>query len=224
MAKKIFLVGAGPGSQEYVTPAAKKAVRQATLVIGAQKALQLFQEDVKGEVHVLKAENLEEVLQRTLTSAEDDKLVALVSTGDPTFFGLLRPLLQRSPIDLEVEVVSGISSIQVCASRLKICLDEVELFLSFHGELSTDKKSKLVEAVRRQKLVIILPDPKSFQPDQIAKYLMESGIDSRTPAAVCENLTYSNEKITQGDLLTLSSEKFGPMGIMVVGAGAREKL
>lgn len=216
MAKKVFLVGAGPGSKEYVTLAAKKAVRKATLVIGAQRALELFKEDIKGETCILRAQNLDEVLQRTLASAQEERPVALLSTGDPTFFGLLRPLLQRSPVDLEIELVPGISSIQVCAARLKICLDEVE-YADFHGSLSARKKHKLVGAIRRKKIVIILPDPKSFQPNKIAEYLMKAGIDRRTPAAVCENLTYPSEKISEGDLSTLSIKQFAPMCIMVVG-------
>jgi len=218
LAKKVILVGAGPGSEEYVTPAAKKAVRKATLVIGAQRVLGLFKEDIRGETCILRAQNLDEVLKRTLASAKEDRPVALVSTGDPTFYGLLRPLLKRSPADLEIELVPGISSIQVCAARLKICLDEIEHFLSFHGGLSTGKKRRLVDAVRRKKLVMILPDPRSFQPNRIAEYLMKAGISRRMPAVVCENLTYPNEKIRRGDLLTLSTKEFAPMCIMVVGA------
>lgn len=223
MAKKIYLVGAGPGSPEHVTPAAKKAVRQATLVIGAQRALELFQEDIKGEIWVLTAENLDELLHRSLTAAENGRPVALVSTGDPTFFGLLRPLLKKSWKDIEIDIVPGISSIQICASRLKICLDEVELF-SFHGRNPANKKRRLIKALRRKKMVMILPDPKSFQPDQIAKYLIESGLDHRMPAAVCENLTFPNEEIREGDLRSISTEKFGPMSIMVIGAEAHQKL
>jgi precorrin-6B methylase 1 len=70
-------------------------------------------------------------------------------------------------------------------------------------------------------VAMVLPDPKSFQPHQISEYLIDSGIDSKTPAAVCENLTYVNEKITEGDLRRISSERFGPMCLMVIGAWAR---
>lgn len=131
---KIFLIGAGPGSREHVTPAARESVRRAVLVIGAERALELFREDIKGEAYVLKAENLDEIVQQALRSAQEGRSVALVSTGDPTFFGLLKPLLEKSPNDLELEIVPGISSIQVCTSRLQICLEEIGLFLSFHGQ------------------------------------------------------------------------------------------
>jgi len=219
---KIFLIGAGPGVKEHVTPAARENVRRATIVIGAERALELFREDIKGETYVLKAENLAEIVQQALSSAQEGKLVALISTGDPTFFGLLKPLLEKFPNDLELEIVPGISSIQVCTSRLQICLEEIGLILSFHGQPDAER-TRLVEAVGNGKMAMILPDPK-FQPDQISKYLIDSGIDPKTPAAVCENLTYVNERITEGDLQTISSEKFGPMCLMVIGTWRRRRL
>ena len=219
---KIFLIGAGPGAKEHVTPAARENVRRATIVIGAERALELFREDIKGETYVLKAENLAEIVQQALSSAQEGKLVALISTGDPTFFGLLKPLLEKFPNDLELEIVPGISSIQVCTSRLQICLEEIGLILSFHGQPDAER-TRLVEAVGNGKMAMILPDPK-FQPDQISKYLIDSGIDPKTPAAVCENLTYVNERITEGDLQTISSEKFGPMCLMVIGTWRRRRL
>jgi cobalt-precorrin-7 (C5)-methyltransferase len=219
---KIFLIGAGPGAKEHVTPAARENVRKAALVMGAERVLELFREDIRGESYVLKAENLDEVMQRTLRSVQEGRSVALLSTGDPTFFGLLKPVLESST-DLELEVVPGISSIQVCTSRLQICLEEVGLILSFHGQPDAEK-DKLVEAVGDGKVAIILPDPKAFQPDQIAKYLIDSGLDPRTPSAVCENLSYANERIREADLLGISSEKFGMMCLMVVGTWTRRKL
>jgi len=220
---KIFLIGAGPGGIEHLTPAAREYVRAAAIVIGSERALELFRQDIRSEACVLKAENLDEMLQRALSSVREGKSVALVSTGDPTFFGLLGPLLEKIPNDLDLEIVPGISSIQVCTSRLKICLEEIGLIMSFHGHPYAER-TRLLEAVRNGMVAMILPDPKSFQPDQISEYLIESGIDPSTPAAVCENLTYPNERITEGDLRTISSEKYGPMCLMVIGTWARRRL
>jgi cobalt-precorrin-7 (C5)-methyltransferase len=189
--------------------------------MGAERALKLFQEDIKGETYTLNA-NLNDIIQRTLRSVQEGRSVALLSTGDPTFFGLLKPVLESST-DLELEIVPGISSLQICTSRLQICLEEVGLILSFHGQPDAEKH-RLVEAVRDGKVVIILPDPEAFQPDQIAKYLIDSGIDPKTPSAVCENLSYDNERIREADLQAISSENFGTMCVMVVGTWTRRKL
>ena len=155
-------------------------------------------------------------MQRTLKSTQERGSIALLSTGDPTFFGLLKPLLEKSSSDLEFEVIPGISSIQVCTSRLQIPLEEIGLILSFHGQPHAEK-NRLLEAVRDRKTAIVLPDPNTFRPDQIAKYLLDSGINPGTAAAVCENLTYTKEKITEGDLQMISTEEFEPMCLMVIG-------
>lgn len=219
---KVFIVGAGPGAKELLTPAAKERVRNAAIVIGAERALELLREDIKHEFYVLKADKLDEMIRLAFSSARDGRSVAFVSTGDPTFFGLLKPLLEKSPKDIEFEIVPGISAIQMCTSRLQICLEEIGVILSFHGQPEAER-TRLVEAVRNGKITMILPDPKSFQPDQISKYLIDSGIDSNTPAAVCENLTYPDEKITEGDLQKISSERFGSMCLMVVGLRKRNR-
>jgi cobalt-precorrin-7 (C5)-methyltransferase len=220
---KIFLVGAGPGAKEHLTPAATERVRNAEIVIGAERALELFREDIRHESHVLKADKLDETIQVAFRSAREGKSVAFVSTGDPTFFGLLKPLLEKSPNDIEFEIVPGISALQVCTSRLQICLEEIGLILSFHGQPEAER-TRLVDTVRNGKIAMILPDPKSFQPNQIAKYLIDSGIDSKIPAAVCENLAYPDERVTEGDLRGISSERFGSMCLMVVGLKKRNRL
>ena len=60
---KINIVGVGPGSSDYVTPIARKTVQQAQVVIGAQRSLNLFLSDIKGEVFVLTAKSLNEALK-----------------------------------------------------------------------------------------------------------------------------------------------------------------
>jgi len=217
---KILLIGAGPGAKEHITPAARMNVRNAEVVIGAERVLELFRDDITHESHALKAEKLDELLQNALTSAREGKSVALVSTGDPTFFGLLKPLLEKKPTDIELEIVPGISSLQICTSRLQLCLEEIGLILSFHGQPDTEKM-KLAEAIKNGKSSLILLDPKTCQPNQISKYLIDSGIDPKTPAAVCENLTYPNERITEVDLQEILSKTFDSMCLMVIGRRTR---
>ncbi len=56
-----------------MTPAAKKAVKQAAVVIGAQRSLNLFTQDIKGETVVLTAKNLNSALKgarKTVQQAE----------------------------------------------------------------------------------------------------------------------------------------------------------
>ena len=213
---KIIIVGAGPGSPDYVTPIAKKTVRNAEMVIGAERALDLFSDDVKGELLKLTAKNMNETLNKAVDSAQKGKSVVILSTGDPGFSGLLRTVSRVAKgKSVEVEVVPGISSVQVCAARLSMPWDELSLF-SFHDGVGAEKKAKLLDVVKDGRDALLLPDPKNFSPAQAAKLLIESGMDAEIPVFVCENLTLSDERIVNSTLGEVARSNFSPLCVMVI--------
>lgn len=109
---KINIVGIGPGSPDYITPITRKTVQNAQVLIGAERALRLFLGEIKGETLTLTAKNATEALKYAVESSEKGKTVALLSTGDPGFSGLLGTFLNNiTGKGVEVEVVPGISSI-----------------------------------------------------------------------------------------------------------------
>jgi cobalt-precorrin-7 (C5)-methyltransferase len=213
---KISIVGAGSGAEDYVTPIAKKTVRNAQVVIGAERALALFADDVKGEQLKLTAKNMDETLNKAIDLAQKGKTVVILSTGDPGFAGLLRTFSRVAEgRNVEVEVIPGISSIQVCAARLSMPWDELCLF-SFHDGVSAEKKAKLVEVVKDGKDALLLPDPKSFSPADAAEFLIERGVDARTPVFVCENLTLSDERVVSSTLGEVARSSFSSLCVMVI--------
>ncbi|PVX25444.1 MAG: precorrin-6y C5,15-methyltransferase (decarboxylating) subunit CbiE [Candidatus Bathyarchaeum sp.] len=213
---KLKIVGMGPGSPDYVTNIAKESVQNAEIVIGAKRALALFQNWISGESLLLTAQNVKEGLQYGVKSAKADKNVVILSTGDPGFSGLLGSLLNIAGKDVDVEVIPGVSSIQVCAARLRMRWDTADL-LSFHADTSYEKKMKLVEALKDGKRVILLPDPKSFTPKDIARFLIDQGIRGETPVSVCENLTLENERTVTFTLDRILNQEFDVMCVMVIG-------
>jgi cobalt-precorrin-7 (C5)-methyltransferase len=199
-----------------VTPIAKRTVRNAQLVIGAERALNLFRGDIKGETLALTAKNMNEALRRAVESAADGKTVALLSTGDPGFSGLLRTFQSVTEgKNVKVDVVPGVSSMQACAARLQMCWGETKLF-SFHEGTSLEKKKELADAVKKGNIVMLFPDPKVFSPQGIARFLIENGVTEETAVAVCENLTLDNEKITSSTLRGILGKRFGSLSVMVI--------
>lgn len=220
---KITIVGVGPGSPDYVTPIARKTVQTAHVVIGSERALSLFRGDIKGEALPLTAKNVKETLKYAFESAKTGKTVVLLSTGDPGFSGLLKPVSNSTMgKGVEVDVLPGISAIQVCAARLGMCWDETSLF-SFHEGTSPEKKIKLAEAVKEGKDVMLLPDPKAFPPREIASFLINNGINKETASVVCENLTLSNERIVSSTLEGLLRLNFDPLCVAVIKARHKQK-
>ena len=217
---KLSVVGIGPGSQDYVTPAARKTVQNADVVIGAERSLSLFRKDIKGEAVPLTAKNVNEILKYAVESAEKGKMVALLSTGDPGFSGLLRSVKNVAEKDVEVNVIPGVSSIQACAARLCMCWDEMNLF-SFHKGTTAEKKAQLLKAIREGKDIMLLPDPKAFPPRKITSFLVKSGLDKETPVFVCECLTLRDERIVESTLERVSKLDFNALCVMVIKVNQR---
>ena len=216
---KINIVGVGPGSPDYLTPAARKTVQSSQLVIGAQRSLNLLADEIKGETIVLTAKNLKSTLKSASESAAKGKEVSLLSTGDPGFSGLLHTILESGLFEkAEIKVVPGVSSIQACAAKLAISWDNALLFTFHEGNVSDDEKEVLDFAVDSGEDIIVLPDPKSFAPKDIASYLIKAGVAKDTPVYVCENLTLPEEKIISSTLEGVSKQTFGSLCVMVIKA------
>jgi cobalt-precorrin-7 (C5)-methyltransferase len=219
---KLKLVGIGPGSPEYITPIAQKSVQNAEIVIGAKRAISLLQDHIKGESVQLTAQNLKKLLKYAVKSAGAGKNVVILSTGDPGFSGLLGSLINVAGKEIEADVIPGVSSIQVCAARLSISWDTSGLF-SFHGGTSHEEKMKLIKALKKEGTVILFPDSKSFSPLDIAKFLIEHGIDRGISVGVCENLTLPKERTVISTLDGILKQSFDPLCVMAIGAGIKQK-
>ena len=213
---KISIIGVGPGSPDYVTPIARKKVQKAQLVIGAERALDLFKGDINGEEIRLTAKNLNDALARAVEAAEAGKSVALLSTGDPGFSGLLKTFLKASKGEnVEVDVTPGVSSIQVCAARLRMCWDEAKLF-SFHDGINARKKKELADAVVKGDDTMLLPDPRGFSPSDVAEFLIGKGVAEDVCAVVCENLTLEDERVVASTLRGIVGKSYGSLCVMVI--------
>lgn len=216
---KLNIVGVGPGAADYVIPAAHKIVAQAQIVIGAQRSLDLFSGDIHGEVLPLTAKNLSSLLKYAVDSAKKDKNVVILSTGDPGFSGLLKTVLNTKLIKpSEINAVPGVSAIQACAARLMLSWDEACLFTFHQGNVSTEKKTELATCLKAGRNAMILPDARAFAPKEIAVYLIKAGFDAKTPVCICENLTLSNEQVTETSLEGVSTADFAALCVMVIKA------
>jgi cobalt-precorrin-7 (C5)-methyltransferase len=213
---KISIVGAGPGSEDYVTPIARKTVQKADVVVGADRALILFANDIRHETIKLTAKTMNVALKQSVELAEKGRSVVILSTGDPGFSGLLKTFSKFTRgRGVEVNVVPGVSSVQVCAARLGMPWDDVELF-TFHEGATAKEKESLANAVGNGRTVMLLPDAKDFSPSDIAKFLLTRGVDEGTPAFVCENLTLNDERIVKSTLGEVSKAAFGALCVMVI--------
>ncbi len=203
----LYIVGIGPGSPEYLTFKAKETVESADVIIGSRRALELFT-DAEGEKFELGVVNMDEMLQLAVTKAGQGSLVALLSTGDPGFSGILNPILKLAG-DLDIEVIPGVSSIQTCAAKLQIPWDDANI-ITMHGKGISEE---LIKMLKNGKPTIILPNRTI---EEIGNFLIGKGIDPDRKVGVCEKLTYPEERILKTTLKEVLNEKFGYMCVFVV--------
>ena len=204
---KLYVVGIGHGSAVYLTFKSKKIVDSVDILMGSKRALDLFPGS-EGEQIQLNAVNMKSQLKLAVSKVIHGKSVALLSTGDPGFSGILKPILELSD-DVEIEVVPGISSLQLCAAKLQIPWDNTNL-ITLHGK---GLSNLLLRLINNGKPTIILPN---FKVDELIRYLISNGIDGDRKAVVCEKLGYPDERIVKKSLNNLLKIKFCYMSIVVV--------
>jgi len=204
---KLHLVGVGPGSKEYLTFKAISTVESSDILIGSRRALELFSE-VDADKIEFGVHNMGEMLNYAVSKACEGKDVALLSTGDPGFSGVLKPILKLAG-NLEFDVIPGVSSVQICASKLKISWDEANI-ITMHGKGISDE---LISLINNGKTTIILPNTTV---EETIKYLLDKGVDPNRKVSICENISYPDEKIINTTLKDVLSNKFGYMCVLVV--------
>lgn len=204
---KLYIVGIGPGAPDYLTYKAVEIIKSADVLLGSKRTLELFA-DSHGEKLELDTRDMGSSFKEAIFLAGNGKTVALLSTGDPGFSGLLKPILNIS--DVDVEVIPGISSIQLCAAKLGISWDEANL-ITLHGKENAN--DLLLNILKNDKITILLP---KFNVKETADYLLKQGFDPDREVAVCERLGYPEEKVVKMKLKDLRKHDFSYMCVMVI--------
>jgi len=207
---KVYLVGVGPGSREYLTLKAIDTVREADVVVGSRRALELFK--VEGDRRYVLSRDVVGDLRKVIEYCRrEGKSVAVLSTGDPCFSGLLKTLIKYRVLrEEEIEVIPGISSIQVAASRLKISWEDYQI-VTLHGK--EENRKILLDLVKSNERVIFLPA--NLKED--IRYLIENGVDENREIVICENLTYPNERIVRCKLKDVLNLDLSYLVVCVIG-------
>ena len=191
------MVGVGPGSGDYLTPAAKEAVLAAEVLVGGRKAMALC--SVPGKEQRLIGSDLEGALAY-IDEARQSKRVAVLLSGDPGFYSLLPRLSQRLGSG-GIRVIPGISSLQLACARLGIKWEGLAV-VSVHGR-GLDSLAEIAGAKR----AAVLTSPKN-PPGAVCRRLLELG--SRFGQAwVLTDLGLAGERIAHGSLETIAGQQRG---------------
>ena len=142
---KVFAVGVGPGSPKYVTEIVKEIVRNCDIVIGYKYTLKTIERFIEGkEIYEITMNDQEKSYQKIFPEL-GDRMLVIPFTGDVNFSEseVVDRLIE---IFGEVEIIPGISSIQVAASRAKVPLDKSKVITMHVTTPIEDKKLELQKA------------------------------------------------------------------------------
>ena len=92
MENKIYIIGIGPGSSEYLTKKAIDTVKSSDYTVGSTRAIDLF-DDVNNKL-AFNVKDLLDKLEKGVDLAIEGNTVSILSTGDPGFSGVLNTVLR----------------------------------------------------------------------------------------------------------------------------------
>jgi len=219
---KVFAVGVGPGSPNYVTETVRKIVVDADVVVGYKYTLEAISDLIKDKkIHVITMADQEQTYQNIKKELGNGSLV-VPFTGDVNF-SESEVVDRLVEIFGDVELVPGISSIQVAASKARVPLDKSKVITMHITTSIEEKKLELQKAVIDEQNVILIPRPwpkdpqKHFMPSEVAFYLKKNGFDtSKIPVYVFESLTNGKEQTFSGFVSELEGKEFSDLSVMVI--------
>jgi len=218
---RVYAVGVGPGSPKYVPDIVKEIITSSDIVIGYKYTLKTIEEFLKNkEVHEITMHNQEEIYQK-ISKSLGNKTCTVPFTGDINFSEseVIDRLIE---IFGDVQIIPGISSIQVAASKAKVPLDKSKVITMHVSTSIEEKKLELQKALIDGHSVILVPRPwpkdpsKHFMQSEIAIYLKNHGFDTaKIKVHVFEFLTTQNERHFVSTVKDLEGKHFSDLSVMV---------
>ena len=217
---KVYAVGVGPGSPSFVPNVIKDVISKCDVVIGYGYTLKTIESFLNGQQKIeVTMKNQEDVYQKI--AAEDNHTILIPFTGDVNFSEseVVDRLIE---VFDEVEIIPGISSIQVAAAKARVPIDKSKVITMHVTTPIEEKKLELQKALIDGFSVILVPRPwpkipeKHFMPSEIAKYLKNNGFEtSKMRVYVFEAVTTENETVFEGMVSELEGKEFSDLSVMV---------
>jgi cobalt-precorrin-7 (C5)-methyltransferase len=203
-ADPVYAVGIGPGNPEYLTRRGARAIREADVVVGFETVVEFVESEITGDALTCGYDDEPEVLAEFGDRVAGGERGTAVLMGDPNHSGYQFVGKVESAVDAPVEVIPGISSLQIAASRARTPMEEAT-FVTLHKSGPIEADLERLERDVGERHLLVLPRPFDWMPERIAARLLESGASDHE-ALVCERLTHDDEAITHTSLSELAAD------------------
>lgn len=185
MEHRLTIVGIGPGSKEYILPAALNAIEAASVLVGGGRALKTY---ARPDQMIYKVDrDIKGLLEFVKLQLRDRDVVVMVS-GDPGYYSLLETLRHEVPAE-NLCVIPGLSSFQLAFARIGIPWQTASL-ISVHGR----KPDMAALEYKSGCIVAFLTDGENH-PARIAGWLQQQGWPLQACVSLCRDLSCEDETI-----------------------------
>jgi cobalt-precorrin 5A hydrolase / precorrin-3B C17-methyltransferase len=228
---KLSVVGIGPGSREWLSPAATTALTAATDWVGYDLYLDLVAHLSAGKTeHRFPLGAEEPRVRHALTLAGEGRHVALVSSGDAGIYAmgsLACELLDRGDVDpaatrAALDIIPGISAFQAAAARAGALIGHDFCCISLSDLLTPwEAIENRLEAAASSDFVTALYNPRSARrTDQLvrATAILRAHRPPDTPVIVASNLGRSDERLHVVTLSAFDPATVDMLTIVLVGS------
>ena len=164
---KIYVAGIGPGCEDHITPAVKKAVSVSDVVVGYNYYFSFIQPFVMEGAECVDSGMRKEWdrAQMAFGYAEQGKTVCVISSGDAGIYGmapLVWEMKRERGSEIEIEVLPGISAFQKAASLLGAPVGHDFCVISLSDLMTPwEKIEKRIEAAAAADFITAVYNPKS---------------------------------------------------------------
>jgi precorrin-6B C5,15-methyltransferase / cobalt-precorrin-6B C5,C15-methyltransferase len=187
--------------------AAEAALREADVVLGAPRLLDVLPADVAGK-RIELAGALGETLELVAERRAVGERVCVLASGDPGFFGIVRVASARFGTEA-LEIHPAPSSVAAAFARAGIHWDDA-VVVSAHGR----PLAAAVEVALERPKVAVLTAPDQ-PPEALGRALLEAGCRPRR-VTVCSRLGHEDEAVTHTELDGLAAGSFPPLSVVLL--------
>ncbi len=165
---KIYAVGIGSGSLQGITYEAENAIKNSNVVVGYNVYIDLIERYLDGK-EVISTGMMGELerIEQAVEKAKEGNTVAVVSSGDVGVYGmasLVFEVLERDNLNIEVEVISGVTAACSGAALLGAPLTHDFAVISLSDLLTPwEKIAKRLDFASQSEFIICIYNPMSKQ-------------------------------------------------------------
>ncbi|MCS7130359.1 MAG: precorrin-3B C(17)-methyltransferase [Archaeoglobaceae archaeon] len=220
---KLYVVGIGPGSKDLLTLKAYEVIRNADVVIGHKRYIELIRDLVQGEIIESAMRKELERVKKAVELAKEKK-VCLVSGGDPCIYGiasLLEEYIASNEIQVDYELIPGITALNAANSLLGCAVSGDHGVLSLSDQLvDWGKIEHRLRVMLRSDVPIAIYNPSSRKRVENLKKALEIIFSERgdVKIAIVKNAYREGEEVRIKKLSEINIEEVDMSSILIISS------